>query len=176
MFISKAKVQLEIEKKFLVDQPTSWIVLSEIFTNLINICRIEQAYLKAENKEPCARVRKTTEGLTGDLSVVYHFNKKIFVESGTHKETEYEISKSKYNNELKNIHPDKKILYKTRFVFKYNDQEFELDIFKGPLKGLAILEIELDNKNQTVELPPYLNIIGEVTKNKNFSNFALASK
>ena len=49
-------------------------------------------------------------------------------------------------------------------------------MFKGHLKGLAILEIELDDKDDTVELPPFLPVIKEVTDDKKFTNFSLADK
>jgi CYTH domain-containing protein len=151
--------KLEIERKFLIKFPTSWAVLAELFDDLIDVKRISQTYLKPEGNEPSARVRKTVEGLTGDTNTVYHYNKKKLVQEG-----------------LKNAHPDKVTIEKTRFVFNYNDQTFELDVFKGPLKGLAILELELKDKNQKIELPPFLDIIKEVTEDKSFNNFSLADK
>lgn len=168
--------KIEIEKKFLVDFPKSWIDFMGIFDNLIDTKRISQTYLKPIGNNPCARVRKTIEGLVGDTNTKFHFNKKTFVEEGVHDETEFEITKSKYENYLKNSHPNKVEIQKTRFVFKYKDQVFELDVFKGPLKGLAILEIELKNKNDKVNLPPYLKIFEEVTNDERFNNFSLASK
>lgn len=168
--------QLEIERKFLVRFPTSWSTLAELMDNLIDVKRISQTYLKPIGTEPCARIRKTVEGLTGDTDTIFHFNQKKFVEDGVHEETEHEISKEKYEKYLKNSHPGKVTVDKTRFVFKFNDQVFELDVFKGPLKGLAILEIELKDKNDKVELPNYLKIIEEVTDDKRFNNFSLADK
>lgn len=166
----------EIERRFLVNFPSSWSELAEMFDNLIDIKRINQTYLERKGKEPSIRVRKTIEGLTGDKHIIYHFNQKKFVEEGVNEEKEHEISKNQYEKFLEKPHPDKVTIDKTRFVFKYNDQIFELDVFKGPLKGLAILEIELKDKNQTIELPPFLKIINEVTKDKKFNNFELASR
>lgn len=168
--------QLEIEKKFLVKFPKSWSALASIFDDLVDVKRISQTYLQPKPGEPSARVRKTIEGLTGDTDTVYHFNQKEPVETGVHKETEHEISKSKYEKYLEDAHPDKITVEKTRFVFKYNDQIFELDVFKGPLKGLVILEIELKDKHQKVELPPFLDIRKDVTSDKRFTNFSLADK
>jgi len=168
--------KLEIERKFLVKFPSSWEALSEMFDDLVDVKRITQSYLKPEGKEQAGRVRKTVQGLTGDTEVVYHFNQKKPIESGIHQETEKEISKAEYEKHLKNSHPDKVAIDKTRFVFNYNDQTFELDVFKGALKGLAILEIELEDKNDTVELPPFLQVKREVTDDKKYTNFALASK
>jgi CYTH domain-containing protein len=168
--------KLEIERKFLVKFPQSWSDLSSIFDDLVDVKRISQTYLKSEEGEPSARVRKTVEGLTGDTDTVYHYNQKSPVETGVHKEKEYEITKSQYEKHLKNAMPSKVSLDKTRFVFKFDDQIFELDVFKGALKGLAILEIELKNKNQKVELPPFLKVIKEVTEDKKYNNFSLADK
>lgn len=168
--------QLEIEKKYLIKFPTSWSALTEIFDNLVDVKRISQTYLKAKDGEPSSRVRKTVKGLTGDTDVVYHYNQKKFVQSGVHEETEYEIDKKKYEKHLEQSHPDKVEVEKTRFVFKYKDQLFELDVFKGPLKGLAVLELELKDKDQKVHLPPFLEVVKEVTDDKKYTNFTLANK
>lgn len=168
--------KIESERKFLVKFPKSWIDLMGIFDNLVDTLRISQTYLKPKDDEPSARIRKTISGLTGDTEKVYHFNQKEFIEPGVHNEKEFEITKSQYEKHLKNSHPDKVEVNKTRFVFKFNDQVFELDVFKGPLKGLAILEIELKNIEDTVELPDFLKVIKEVTKDKKYTNYALASK
>lgn len=169
--------KLEIERKFLVKFPTSWSALSEMFDGLVDVKRISQTYLEPEDDdEQSARVRKTVAGLTGDTETVYHYNQKKPVESGVHKETEKEITKAQYQKYLKKPLSDKVEIQKTRFVFDFNDQIFELDVFKGPLRGLAILEIELKDKDDTVELPPFLKVIKEVTKDKKFNNFSLADK
>lgn len=168
--------QLEIEKKYLVKFPKSWSDLSELFEDLVDIKRISQAYLKIDSEKESPRVRKTVEGLTGETKVVYHLNQKKPVSTGVHEEKEVEITKNEYEKYLKKKLPDKFVLEKTRFVFKYEDQIFELDLFKGPLKGLAILEIELKNKNQKVKLPKFLPVIKEVTDEKKYSNFELSNK
>ena len=167
---------LEIERKFIIEFPKSWFALSELFDGLIDVKRISQTYLKSEEGEQAARVRKTEQGLTGDTEIVYHYNQKKPVESGVHEEKEYEISKKEYEDYLKDANPDKVAVEKTRFVFDFQDQVFELDVFKGPLKGLAILELELKDKDQKIEMPPFLKVLEEVTKDKKFTNFSLADK
>lgn len=167
---------LEIERKFLVRLPSSWSDLADLFDDLVDVKRIQQVYLKPDEDGISPRVRKTVQGLIGDTDTVYHFNKKDFVEHGVHEETEHTISKDKYERLLKTQHSDKVMLEKTRFVFKYQAQCFELDIFKGGLKGLAILELELEDKDQEVELPPFLRVVEEITSDKRFTNFSLSSK
>lgn len=168
--------QLEIEKKFLIKFPNSWSALAELFDGIIDVKRISQTYLNPEAGKQAARVRKTIEGLSGETETVYHYNrKKPTGETGVHEETEHEISRKEYEQSLKKANPNKCAVEKTRFVFKWHDQVFELDLFKGHLKGLAILEIELDDPDDTVELPPFLQVIKEVTKDKRFTNYYLAS-
>lgn len=167
-------IKLEKERKFLIKVPSSWDDISNIFDNLIDIKRIKQTYLKPENDEQAARVRETVEGL-GDVKTVYHFNQKNPVETGVHKEKEFEITKSQYEKYLKNHFPGKYEVAKTRFVFDFDNQEFELDIFKKQLKGLAILEVELKNIDDKINIPDYLKVIKEVTKEEKFNNFNLAS-
>lgn len=169
--------KLEIERKFLVKLPQSWSDLAEMFDDIVDVKRIIQQYLSPKNGEPAGRVRKTVEGLGGDTKTVYHYNqKKPTGDTGVHEETEREISEKEYQKYLKDSSPDKCAVEKTRFVFKWHDQVFELDLFKGHLKGLAILEIELGDKDDKVELPPFLRVLKEVTKDKRFTNFALADK
>lgn len=169
--------KLEIERKFLVKFPTSWSDMAELFDGIVDVKRISQTYLKPDPGEQASRVRKTVEGLSGDTETVYHRNqKKPTGDTGVHEETESEINEKEYNKALKESNPDKCAIEKTRFVFKWHDQVFELDLFKGHLKGLAILEIELDDKDDKVELPPFLRVIKEVTKDKRFTNFSLADK
>lgn len=168
--------QLEIERKFLVKFPKSWSDLAELFDCLVDIKRIEQLYCQPDKNEQAYRVRKTIEGLTGDLNTKYDFNRKKFIEKSVNKETEKEIDKKEYEKHLKNPADGKTMVYKTRFVFKYKNQIFELDVFKEKLKGLAILEIELESKDQKIEFPPWLSIIKEVSGDKQWNNFELASK
>jgi CYTH domain-containing protein len=169
--------KLEIERKFLVKFPKSWSALAELFDGIVDVKRISQTYLTPKGDEPAARVRKTVEGLSGDTDTVFHFNqKKPTGDTGVHEETEHEISEKEYEKFLKKSNPSKCTISKTRFVFNYHDQIFELDLFKEHLRGLAILEIELKDKDDTVELPPFLKVMKEVTKDKRFTNFSLADK
>jgi CYTH domain-containing protein len=174
--LGKEDTKQEIERKFLINLPKSWSELSELFDSLIDIKRISQSYLKETGEEQSPRIRKTVEGFKDNVKTVYHLNQKKFVEKGVNEEKEKEISVDQFESLLKHKHPDLITIDKTRYVFNYNDQIFELDIFTGPLKGLVILEIELKNKDDVVEMPPFLEVIEEVTGDKRFSNFSLAKK
>lgn len=54
-----------------------------------------------------------------------------------------------------------------------------LDVFSNPswtIKKLCLLEIELLDENDRVELPPFLNVVKEVTVDPEYSNSAIAKK
>jgi len=166
--------KLESERKFLVDSPKSWFDLSEIVDNLVDIKRITQTYLTPIKEGQVIRVRKTIEGLAGKTKTVYHFTQKELVSPGVNKEKEKKISKEKYENLLGKSNKDKVPIEKTRFVFRYYDQVFELDVFKGHLKGAAILEIELNDIEDQVKLPSFLTYLKEVTDDIRYANYNLA--
>lgn len=172
------KHQLEIEKKFIVKIPKDELKLKKFLDSLEDVLYIEQIYLQKENPKDSqsARVRKTVSLLNGSTSLEY--NKKKKIEKNVSKEKEGEISNKELLNLLKKADPEQSVLIKKRFVFKYKNQTFELDKFIEPnhLKGLFILEIELDNKNEKVNFPPFLDIVKEVTEDKNYNNYFLAKK
>lgn len=166
--------KLEIEKKYLVKFP-SWDGVFEMLDSLDSIKRIEQVYLKPIKGDPAARVRKTVEGFK-NKKTYFDINQKKQIGTAVNKEKEKTISEKEYKKFLSHKDPNKKLVSKTRMVFIFKNQTFELDIFKDYLKGLLILEIELESEKQKVELPPFLKIVKEVTDEEKFSNFNLADK
>ncbi|WP_201353491.1 CHAD domain-containing protein [Hydrogenimonas urashimensis] len=70
------------------------------------------------------------------------------------------------------------VIRKVRRIFGYRGRLFELDSFKGVLKGLNILEIEFESAEEAkrFELPEPFNrlTIAEVTEDRRFSNGALS--
>ena len=63
---------------------------------------------------------------------------------------------------------------KTRTVIKYEGKKFEIDKYEG--MNIVILEVELNDINEKIEFPKYLEreILYEVTGIKEFSNKRLA--
>jgi len=165
--------QIEVERKYLVKFDT-WEQVFNLFDDVVTIKRIEQVYLKPLSKDSFApRIRKTVEGFK-NKKTYFDINQKKPVGSIANKEKEKKISEEEYKKYLKHKDPTKNFVNKTRIVFKYKNQVFELDIFKDKLGGLAILEIELDDKKEKVDLPPYLKIIKDVSKDEKFNNFNLS--
>jgi adenylate cyclase len=61
---------------------------------------------------------------------------------------------------------------KTRYLVPVGAHTFEVDVFKGPLAGLVIAEVEMADENETVELPAWLG--REVSTDMAYTNVNLA--
>ncbi|DAC11108.1 MAG TPA: hypothetical protein HA276_00535 [Candidatus Poseidoniaceae archaeon] len=69
--------------------------------------------------------------------------------------------------------PDLAALEKIRYLWRGADGRlWEIDEFEGPLAGLIIAEVELDDENEDVVLPDFLGL--EVTTAKAWSSHSLA--
>lgn len=67
-----------------------------------------------------------------------------------------------------------KNIQKTRYIYNYQNQKFEIDVFKD--LNLCLCEIELSDENQNIVFPHEIKelIVSEVTHDKNYKNFNLA--
>jgi CYTH domain-containing protein len=167
--------KLEIERKFLIDPPFSWVELLALFDSLASVKQITQHYL-SEPGEEIFRLRKTLVKLDiySHHTTIYHFNKKTRVSDGIHKEFEKEISEAEYSKFLGDSKYDKCFLEKTRIVLRHKGLVFELDIFKSKLTGLVMLEVELPDIDCPIDFPTCLPLQKEVTRDKRYSNLSLA--
>ena len=64
---------------------------------------------------------------------------------------------------------------KTRYVYPYKGKKMEIDVFPFWNKQ-AYLEVELENENDAFELPPFVEVIREITGDKAYRNYALSKK
>ena len=71
--------------------------------------------------------------------------------------------------------PDLNVIKKTRWCIKEGELVLEIDVFPF-WTDRAFLEIELENEEQEINIPSYVKIIKEVTKDKRYTNRALAKK
>ena len=61
---------------------------------------------------------------------------------------------------------------KTRYRIPYRGHEFEVDVFEGHLRGLVMAEVELEDENQPLQLPPWIG--AEVSRDPRYYNASLA--
>lgn len=162
------KVPLEIERKFLIRIPDVAILEKQPLYMKIDM---EQAYLRDMGRTSGMRIRKST--LNGKTSY-----KKTYKKSITHItriEIEDDISEQGWKDLMFEIDPDSSPITKTRHCFMYNGQFFELDIYPF-WNDRATLELELKDEEQTIDFPPFIEIIKEVTEDKRYSNRSLSFK
>lgn len=158
---------LEIERKFLVEIP-NWSMLPH-FARVA----IVQHYL-AKNKDGVRR-RIRARGQRG--SWLYTETTKQKISAITRVEKERMISKAEYEH-LRRTQRDhtRMAIRKSRHCFVWEHQYFELDVFAQPILPYGLLEIELTYEEQKISLPPFLNILREVSDDPRWQNSALARR
>ena len=165
----------EIERKFLVELPLSADARAQL--KEFPPAQIIQVYMVPEVNGTVERVRMSSIKLMDATFTHYYHTVKRHVSAGINDETEIDLNKKQYDCYLKHrVYNNRVPVIKDRHLIDWKGKTFELDIFHGANEGLAVLEIELEDIEETFELPPFINIVREVTEEKEFSNFNLAFK
>ena len=132
---------------------------------------ITQTYLKGY-PDAEERLRKHCWG----QKVVYvHTTKK---QTAEHEElvTERQINQHLYEMMLPLADPERNTIDKTRHSFIWRGQYFEVDTYHNQLQGLVMLETKGIAEGEDLKLPPFLEIVKEVTGDKEYYNYNLALK
>lgn len=151
---------VEIERKFLIEHPDEEMLKQLDFCNFVDI---SQCYVNKNNER--FRVRK--RGRNGEF--IYIKTQKIKITDLKRIEIEERISKEDYENNING----EKVLSKTRYLIVYKNKYFELDVFPF-WQDKALLEIELKNENEEFSFPQFINVIAEVSNNKQYRNAEIA--
>jgi adenylate cyclase len=143
---------VEIERKFLVSDP-SW--------KTGNGSLLRQGYL-SKTPERTVRVRLADDAAWLTIKGIT---------TGTSRaEFEYRIPCADAAELLKLC--DGPLLEKTRYRVEYRGHIWEVDEFHGDNEGLVVAEVELQQENESVELPPWIG--DEVTNDVRYFNSNLA--
>ena len=154
--------QVEIERKYLIRMP-SGILLSGLPSS-----QIEQIYILSADGA-AGRIRRR---VYPDRIVCTHTTKKRLSDL-SRIEIEEEIGEDRYAELLQEADPKKSPIRKTRYLYRYRGQLFEIDCFPF-WDDRALMEIEMEAEDQQVCLPPDIEIIREVTSEKQYTNSAIA--
>ena len=157
----------EIERKFLIKKPSAEVLNSLEFSSKNNII---QTYLKTTIPGTERRVRQRGNSEDG---YNFYYTEKTDIKNGERQELEYKITRKEYTNYLIEADTNLHQISKERFCFLYKNQYFELDIYPFS-EEYAILEIELSNLSDNVEIPPFIEVVKEVTDDKDYRNNSLA--
>ena len=147
-------VTTEIERKFIFSPNPDKIIPVD------RMCLIEQHYLIMGEKE--VRVRF----MGGDAFITF-------------KTTEPGIKRTEYEMEIPFFHGRNLIklfsvssIEKVRTFTTFEGHTWELDVYNGLNEGLYIAEVELENENEELVLPPWVG--EEVTDDKRYRNSYLS--
>jgi CYTH domain-containing protein len=159
----------EIERKYLLERAPSPDVLAGLGTVPV---AIEQVYLVNRDGLDARRVRRLVDA----DGTSYRYTEKRHVRGIVRKEREHEIDAATFERLLAEADPARQPIRKTRHVFDYDGERLELDLFEGPLTGLVLLEIELDDENVVPAVPPELGPYRDVSEDPAFLNWNLARR
>lgn len=154
----------EIERKFLVELPDRAILPHHARVPII------QHYLKKKKGET-RRVR--ARGEVG--ARLYTETRKMRATGLSCSETERVITRVEHHHlVMAALDHGRQPIEKYRHCFVFENQYFELDVFKRPRISCAMLEIELLSEEEEVILPPFLKVIREVSTDPAWKNSSIA--
>lgn len=157
----------EIERKFLIRMPDIG------YLHDLPECRaaeISQTYLLLPDGTR-ARIRRRGEG----ADCVYFQTVKTRLTDLTRIEVEKHLTREEYESLLPLADPRRRTIEKTRYCLVWDNAYYEIDCFPF-WKKQAFVEIELHSEDQPFSLPPFLEVIREVTSEKDYANSALARR
>ena len=159
--------KIEIERKYIIKMPSLKEMQSmEDYTE----SKITQIYLESA-RGVTHRVRSRVYG----GQAVYTETKKTRIDEMSVYEDEREISESEFAEKSKNIDKSTRPIFKTRHTFFYKGATFEIDAYPE-WKKHAIMETELENREAVYEIPTFLEILSEVTGEKEYSNASMSKR
>jgi adenylate cyclase len=169
---------IEVERRWLIKLPLSPEALKAIETDPDVPARITQTYLKSDDNI-VHRVRFIEYDFWGVTQPGHYISTtKRFIEAGVNEEDEHSLNEAEYQAKLLDRDTDHFTIEKTRYHLHHTGHVFELDVFKGELEGLCILELELPRADweEKITPPPYLNVEREITFEPQWSNFDISAR
>ncbi len=154
---------LEIERKFLIELD------NDIIQNATRTIEIEQIYLNRLSPDTQRRVRK----MTIDGKTTCYYTEKDRISDITKEEREVIITNEQYNTLLDERDEYLVPVIKTRRIIPWHGQKFELDSYPF-CSDLATIELELSSEEQSIDFPPYIRVIKEITGMDEYRNENIA--
>ena len=164
---------VETERKYLIRFPDLSLLRAQDSCRVLDMV---QTYLNRLPEEPDTerRVRSIVE----NGAVTYIFTQKKHCGYLSRYEDEREVSREEYDRLREGAYSE---LRKTRYAFPYVGHVMEIDVYPPDIggetfDGYAILEVEMDDPDEAVEFPDFLEILREVTDDRRYHNKTLAKK
>ena len=163
--ITMPRIAIEIERKYIIRTPDMTILAAQPEYTRSDIIQI---YIQSE-PGVTHRVRRRRY----QDRVEYIENKKIRIDSISSTEIETEIDECRFDELAQGILEGTRPVLKTRHTFRLEGQVFEIDVY--PEWGAtAIMETELHSREERAEIPPFIEVIKEVTGDRSYSNASMS--
>lgn len=132
---------------------------------------ITQTYLVAD---PDCEIRLRRRSWSGEVVNVHKTKKRISPTEVL--ETERQVSNALYESLLQQADPYRATIRKTRRSFIWRGQFFQIDTFYTPVNNLILLETKGVAQTESVNFPPFIKVIQDVTGNPEYYNYNIALK
>ena len=131
---------------------------------------ITQTYLVTE---PGSEVRLRRREWSGGKVVNVHRSKKRINDNEVI-ETERQVDNNLYEQMLSQADPYRCTIRKKRQSFILKGQFFEIDTFLEPVSNLVMMETKGVTEQETVNVPPFVKVLEDVTGNSKYLNYNIA--
>ena len=156
--------QVKSQKKYFVNLDNTNM---EYLNSISKVANIEQTYLDSPDN-----IEKRLRIITMNNVSTYNYTIHKINDNGIKvKISDKSISKETYEELLEFKDKNKKTIIKDRYYFPYKDKYFTLDI----IDNYGILEVNITDNNK-IEIPPFIDIIEDVSENEDFLNINIANK
>ena len=132
---------------------------------------ITQTYLVAD---PDCEIRLRRRSWSGEVVNVHKTKKRISPTEVL--ETERQVSNALYESLLQQADPYRATIRKTRRSFIWRGQFFQIDTFYTPVNNLILLETKGVAQTESVNFPPFIRVVKDVTGNPEYYNYNIALK
>lgn len=119
---------------------------------------ITQTYLKGKAKGTERRARK----VVSNNAISYFYTEKRPISTIERIENERLLSQKEYLRKIEEVDPEYGSVSKRRFCFLYNGRYCTVDTYPANA-DCAILDVQLNDRDEQIDLPPEIRVIREVT-------------
>ena len=160
---------LEIPQQVIEERKYIVKVLNEIPEAIES--EIYQTYLTSEPRSEVRLRRRTLNGISMNVRTT-----KKMLSTGEQVQTERQIDNNLYESLMRQADPYRDTIHKIRKTFIWKGQFFELDTYLDANSGLQILETKGIVDHESVNIPPFLEVMEDITGNTKYYNYNLALK
>ena len=156
---------IEIERKYVIKMPDISLLREK---DGFSESEIMQIYLSSESGVTHRIRKRSFFGATA-----YSETKKTRIDSMSSIEEENEISEAEFKKLSYKIKPGTSPIIKKRYTFEFSGVVFEIDVYPA-WQSTAIMETELESREVSAKMPPFIEILREVTGDFRYSNASMS--